>query len=162
MVRLDLMRKDMVNYGFIATSILLLDQLSKWLVVRYLSFDRIIAVMPCLDLQLAFNKGAAFGFLANASGWQRLFFIGLAIFVSVSIIVWLKKLEKKDFWEGVALAGILGGALGNLVDRIRLGVVIDFIDVYYQDWHWYTFNLADSAICISTVILILTVFKRPS
>jgi len=156
------MRKDMVNYGFIATSILLLDQLSKWLVVRYLSFDRIIAVMPCLDLQLAFNKGAAFGFLANASGWQRLFFIGLAIFVSVSIIVWLKKLEKKDFWEGVALAGILGGALGNLVDRIRLGVVIDFIDVYYQDWHWYTFNLADSAICISTVILILTVFKRPS
>lgn len=151
----------MFKCGIIAASILLLDQLSKWLVIRYLSFDRIIAVLPCLDLQLAFNKGAAFGFLANAAGWQRLFFISLAIFVSVSIIVWLKKLAKKDFWEGVALASILGGALGNLVDRIRLGVVIDFINVYYQDWHWYTFNLADSAICFGTVILLVTVFNKP-
>lgn len=150
----------MFRFGIIATIIFFIDQLSKWLVVHFLEFDKIIAIMPSINLQLAFNKGAAFGFLANYSGWQRLFFIVLAILVSGSIIFWLKKLSKKNFWEGIALTNILGGALGNLFDRIRFGYVIDFIDVYYQNWHWYTFNIADSAICIGTFILMLTLLKK--
>ena len=150
----------MLRWGLIASIILLIDQISKWLVVRFLELDAIIKIIPGLNFQLAINKGAAFGFLAHSSGWQRIFFIVLAIIVAVSIIWWLKKLDNKEFWEALALTSILGGAFGNLIDRLRFGYVIDFIDVYYQDWHWYTFNIADSAICVGTVILALTLFKR--
>ena len=145
----------------LATVVFVIDQLSKWLILQTFVPGSSMPVIPGLNLQLAFNTGAAFGFLANSSGWQQLFFIGMAILVSISIIFWLKKLTKQEFLDGLALASILGGALGNLVDRIRFGYVIDFIDVYYNTaWHWYTFNLADAAICAGTALLMFTLLKQ--
>ena len=149
----------MLHWGTIAVIILLFDQGSKWLAKSYLKIGEIVSVIPGLNLQLAFNKGAAFGFLASHSGWQRFFFIGLTIIVSITIIFWLFKLEKKDFLDGIALSCILGGAIGNLIDRIYFGQVVDFIDFYYKKWHWYTFNIADTAICVGAAILIFTLFR---
>ena len=151
---------SMLRWGIIAVVILLIDQASKWLVLRHLDLEEAVQVMPGFNLQLAFNKGAAFGFLSQHSGWQRFLFVGLAIFVSISILVWLYRLNQKQFLDGLALSVILGGALGNLLDRIRFGQVIDFIDIYYQNWHWYTFNIADIAICIGAAILMLTLFVK--
>lgn len=150
----------MLKWLMIAIAIFLVDQGSKWLVLQYLDLDKVIQVIPGFNLQLAFNKGAAFGFLAHYPGWQKTFFIRLAIFVSISIIIWLYRLDQKEYLDGIALSLILGGAIGNLIDRIRIGQVIDFIDIYYQDFHWYTFNIADTAICVGAAILVLTLFKK--
>jgi signal peptidase II len=107
------------------------------------------------------NQGAAFSFLSGAGGWQRWFFIGLAIVASVFIFVWLRKLDSSRRREAVAWALVLGGALGNLIDRILYGYVIDFLDVYVGDWHWPAFNVADSAITVGVALLLLDSFKTP-
>ena len=152
----------MLRWLVIASVIFLLDQVTKLFAIKLLPLHYEIAIMPGLNFTLAFNKGAAFGLLANSAGWQTAFFITLALFVVVMLIMWLKKLQAQDFLEAIALTCILGGALGNLLDRIRLRVVIDFIDVYYKDWHWYTFNIADIAICVGTLLLAITVIKPPN
>jgi signal peptidase II len=149
----------MLKWIFLATIIFCLDQGSKWLILQRLDLDRVIQVIPGFNLVLTFNKGAAFGFLAQHSGWQRIFFIVLAILVAISILFWLYKLEDWEFLDGIALSMILGGALGNLLDRLYLGKVIDFIDLYYKDFHWYTFNIADTAICLGAAILVFTLFR---
>ncbi|HSX19714.1 MAG TPA: signal peptidase II, partial [Gammaproteobacteria bacterium] len=113
-----------------------------------------------LNLHLAYNKGAAFGVLESAGGWQRWAFIAVAIITSAVILLWGKKLGKKHKLETLALSLILGGAWGNLIDRIRVGYVIDYIDFYIGNWHWYTFNVADIAICVGAVLLVLLSFKK--
>ncbi len=112
-------------------------------------------IAPFVNLTLIYNTGAAFSFLSEAGGWQRWFFSILAIGVSLLIIVWLKRLPKDQRWVAAGLALILGGALGNQFDRLLLGHVIDFIDVYYATYHWPTFNIADSAITIGASILVV-------
>lgn len=141
-----------------AIFILVLDQISKWYLMHTPKLKR-VALMPHLNFHLAYNKGAAFGVLGSASGWQRWVFIAIALVISVMIFLWSKKLGKKDKWELIALGLILGGAWGNLLDRIRLGYVIDFIDFYVGTWHWYTFNIADVGICCGAAILILQSFN---
>ena len=135
--------------------VIVLDQLSKIIAVKYLFHKPAIEVLPFFNFSLAFNTGAAFGFLHTASGWQNVFFISIALVVSAVIFYMASKLGPKDKWELTALMLILGGALGNVIDRIRIQKVVDFLDFYANNWHFPTFNIADSAITIGAIILIL-------
>ena len=138
----------------IALLVTVLDQASKHLAEHLLSYQVPVPVTPFFNWFLSYNTGAAFSFLHDAGGWQRWFFIGLALFISVVLIVWLRRLPASARWQALALALILGGALGNVIDRVWLGHVIDFIQLYYDRWYWPTFNIADSAITAGVVILI--------
>jgi signal peptidase II len=142
--------------------VIVLDQLSKWIMVWWLDLYQTVAVLPFFNLTLAHNHGAAFSFLAGAGGWQRWFFVGLALLVSTVLIFWLRKLKPTAKLEAAALAMILGGALGNVIDRLWHGYVIDFLDVYYGTYHWPAFNIADSAICIGAVLLIVDSLRNKS
>jgi len=114
-----------------------------------------VVLLPFLALRKAYNYGAAFSFLGDASGWQRWFFIILALVVIAVLIAWLNRLPAEDLRARVALVLILGGAAGNVIDRLVYGYVIDFIDVFYGSWHWPTFNIADSAISVGAALLLL-------
>ena len=118
-----------------------------------------IEIIPFFNFTLAHNAGAAFSFLADAGGWQRWFFAGLATAVSIFIFLWIRNLKSHEKIMAAGLSLILGGAIGNLIDRVRFGYVVDFIDFYIGDWHWPAFNIADSAISVGAVILILMSFK---
>ena len=142
---------------WIPVAVIVADQLTKHLALLYLAAGD-MPITSFFRFALAFNTGAAFSFLADAGGWQNLFFVGVAVAVSVIILFMFRKLESKDMQLAVALMLVLGGAIGNVVDRLRFGYVVDFIDVYYQHWHWPTFNIADSAISIGAVLLILDAF----
>ena len=135
--------------------ILIGDQWSKWLVLTYLEWGERVPIFTWLDLTLVSNRGAAFSFLAG-SEWANLLFIGVALFAVILMIFWLSR-EKGD--QGVflrfALRLILAGALGNLIDRLRFGYVIDFISAHYRDWYYPSFNLADAAISIGAALLII-------
>ncbi|MDX1489611.1 MAG: signal peptidase II [Acidiferrobacterales bacterium] len=144
----------MLKFWLIAVVVVIADQFSKLAAVKYLLRGS-IELTPFLNLHLVFNSGAAFGFLGGASGWQNLLFVGIAILVSFVIIMMAKRLGANDAQVLTGLMLILGGAIGNLIDRIRQGYVVDFIDFHYQDWHWPAFNLADSAITIGAVLLVL-------
>ena len=141
--------------------VLVFDQVSKQLAVSELVLHKAVALMPSLNLMLAYNSGAAFSFLSSASGWQRWFFVILALAVSTILIVWLRRLTSAQSLQASALALILGGALGNVWDRLMYGYVIDFIDVYYDQWHWPVFNVADSAIVVGVILLIVDTIKGP-
>ena len=149
----------MLKYLFITILVIVFDQASKWLMMSWLSLYETVAVMPYFNLTMAHNEGAAFSFLAQAGGWQRWFFIGLALIISVLLLVWLAKLKPTEKLEAISLSLILGGAIGNVIDRISYGYVVDFIDLYIGQNHWPVFNIADSAICIGAILLIADSFK---
>ena len=130
------------------------DQVTKYFALLHLR-GADIAVAPFLKFSLAFNTGAAFSFLSDAGGWQNLFFVVVAFVVSVVILGMIRRLGTNDTQVAVALMLVLGGAAGNVIDRVRFGYVVDFIDGYYRAWHWPTFNIADSAITIGAVLLVL-------
>ena len=142
---------------WIALLVCVADQATKYLALEHLMRGE-MALTPFLNLSLAFNTGAAFSFLADAGGWQNLFFVGVAIIVSIVILAMVRRLGANDLQVAVALMLVLGGAAGNVIDRIRFGYVVDFIDVYYRSWHWPTFNVADSAITIGAVLLVMDAF----
>lgn len=145
----------------LSLGVIFLDQITKWWASTYLKIFSSVPVVSIFkvgfDLELRHNKGAAFSFLDSASGWQRWFFVGLAILICGIIFVWLGRLSKSKQWESCALALILGGALGNVIDRIVHGYVIDFIVLYYEKSQFPAFNIADSAISIGAVLLILDI-----
>jgi len=134
--------------------VIVLDQLTKWWISTTFELYESIAVMPFFNLTLVHNTGAAFSFLAQAGGWQRWFFTAIAIVVSIVLIVWLTRLEKNQYGMATALSLVLGGAIGNVIDRIAYGYVIDFLDFYYQNWHYPAFNIADMAIVLGAIILL--------
>lgn len=136
--------------------VVIVDQASKYFVTKYLVLFRPVLLLPDLNFTLAHNEGAAFGFLKYMGGWQRYLFSVVAIITSAIIVFWLYRLPRRDHWTAAALAFILGGALGNLLDRVRFGYVVDFVDVYVRNWHFATFNVADIAINIGVIILIVT------
>ncbi len=152
--------------GWLGLSLLvmLLDLASKGYVEDHLSlYQRIEALPGLLDWTLAYNTGAAFSFLAGHSGWQRWLFAAIAIGTSVLLVVWLRRLRPGETGLAIALALVLGGALGNLYDRITLGHVIDFILVHWQErWFFPAFNLADTAITFGAILLALDMFRSPS
>ena len=137
----------------IAILVLLLDQTTKWLALSNLKMGVPEPVLPFMNWLLLFNPGAAFSFLAQGSGWQRWFFTILGLAAS-AYIIWLLYKSQNDKLLCVALSLILGGALGNVLDRVMYGAVVDFIDLYYGNWHWPAFNIADSAICIGAALII--------
>lgn len=145
----------MLKWTWLAVVVVLLDQVTKYIASTSLEMLQPVAVMPMFNWTLMHNTGAAFSFLADAGGWQRWFFAIIALVVSTVIILWLKRLEQHEKWQAVALALILGGAIGNVIDRVWLGYVVDFIQVYYQQWYWPAFNIADSAISIGVAMLII-------
>ena len=149
----------MLKYLFITSLVILFDQVSKWFMMSWLSLYETVVIMPYFNLTMAHNEGAAFSFLAQAGGWQRWFFIGLALIISVVLFVWLAKLKSTEKLEAISLSLILGGAIGNVIDRISYGYVVDFIDLYIGHNHWPVFNIADSAICIGAILLIADSFK---
>ena len=132
-----------------------LDQWSKSLASAHLNYGIPQPVLPGFNLTLVHNTGAAFSLLRDAGGWQRVFFIVLALAISTVLVIWLRRLPPGQRWLPATLALILGGALGNLWDRMWLGYVVDFLDMYVGQWHWPAFNLADSAITIGAVMLIV-------
>ncbi len=138
--------------------ILAADQATKLWVLAALQPYEVIPVLPSLNLTLVFNEGAAFSFLADAGGWQRWFFVALALVVSGVLLVWLWRLKPEDRLTAAGLSLVAGGAIGNLIDRIAYGHVVDFVDVYWRAWHWPAFNVADSAITVGVGLLLLEVF----
>ena len=149
----------MLKYLTVTGLVIVFDQVSKWLMVSWLSLYETVAVMPYFNLTMAHNHGAAFSFLAQAGGWQRWFFIGLALAISTFLLFWLARFKPHAKLEAISLSLILGGAIGNVIDRIVYGYVIDFLDFYIGTSHWPAFNIADSAICVGAVLLILDSFK---
>ena len=139
----------------IAAIVILFDWWTKQWASGALELYRPQPVFTGFNLTLAHNYGAAFSFLHDQSGWQRWLLSGLAIMVSLFILVWMLRLPANEKLTGASLALILGGAIGNLIDRLQLGYVVDFIDVYYRDWHWPAFNIADSAITAGVILLII-------
>lgn len=139
-----------------------LDQVSKYLAVTYIEPHQVIEVMPFFNLVVRYNPGAAFSFLADAGGWQVVFFTAISILVSLTIVIWLFNTPMKNRWLNIALSLILAGALGNLYDRVTLGQVIDFIDWYYASYHWPAFNVADSAIMLGALMMVLEGFFQPN
>lgn len=135
--------------------VIALDWFTKQRVTEALELYRPVEVLPWLNLMLAHNYGAAFSFLSDAGGWQRWFFVALAAGVSAVLVVWLLRLPRREWVTGLGLALVLGGAVGNLIDRIQLGYVVDFIDVHFRGWHYPAFNVADSAITCGVILLLL-------
>jgi len=166
----------MLRWLWLAVLVVVLDQATKLWANAVLHLYMPVEIFTGLNFTLSYNPGAAFSFLADAGGWQRWFFIGLALLVSAYIIHWLKKLSRVEVSLAIALALILGGAIGNVIDRVYLGYVVDFVDVYYLagdclpffgkllggggvSCHWPAFNIADSAIFLGAVILVIDSFR---
>ncbi len=137
---------------------ILLDQGTKLAIDSSMKLYQSIPILPFFKLTYVHNTGAAFSFLSEAGGWQRWFFAGLALAISCVIGVWLARLKQHETLLAVALSLVLGGAIGNLIDRLAYGYVIDFLDVYYQTWHWPAFNIADSAITLGVILMLLESF----
>ena len=137
------------------------DQISKhWFVANFNLYEQMVVIPDLFSWTLAYNRGAAFSFLANEAGWQRWFFAVIALAVSAVLVVWLKRLKANETWLAIALALVLGGAIGNLYDRVVLGHVVDFILVHWKtEWYFPAFNIADSAITVGAVMLVLDMFR---
>ena len=150
----------MLKWIWLTVVVIVLDQLTKYIASISLEMYKPIAVMPMFNWTLMHNTGAAFSFLADAGGWQRWFFALIAVVVSVVIVLWIKRLQQHEKWQAIALSLILCGAIGNVIDRIWLGYVVDFIQVYYQQWYWPAFNIADSAIFIGVVMIIIDTIRE--
>ena len=151
----------MIRYA-IAAAVVVADQITKVTIDGALELYERIPVTSFFNITKAYNPGAAFSFLSEAGGWQRWFFTVVSAVVSVVLIVWLQRMTARERWLGTAIALILGGAVGNLIDRVVYGHVVDFVQVYWRDWYFPSFNVADAAISVGAAILIvLTLFDRP-
>lgn len=146
---------------WLSVVIFVIDQVSKfWFDNNLAMYQQIVVIPDYFSWTLLYNTGAAFSFLADAAGWQRWFFAAVAVGVSVVLVIWLKRLKPEETWLALALALVLGGALGNLVDRVVFGHVVDFILLHWQQqWYFPAFNVADMAITGGAVLLALDMFK---
>ena len=147
---------------WVSAAVFIIDQATKYLAEAYLTYGAPTSVLRgFFDLRLAYNPGAAFSFLSDAGGWQRWFLIALAIGVSIWLVVWLKDTPRKDKMTSAGLALVLGGAVGNALDRIlpSRAMVVDFLDFYVGAWHWPAFNVADIGICVGAALLIIAMLR---
>ncbi|TVP55387.1 MAG: lipoprotein signal peptidase [Halomonadaceae bacterium] len=148
--------------GFlIAALIIVADLGTKWLATVSLNYATPVEVLPFFNLTLLHNPGAAFSFLADAGGWQRWFFVILATAISGVLAVWVTKLRSDEIWLGTALCFVLGGAVGNLYDRIVHGYVVDFLHFHWAGYHFPAFNIADSFITVGAIMLAIDLFRGP-
>jgi signal peptidase II len=149
-----------MKWLWLSVFIVVFDQLTKKIAEAELVLHKAIAIFPSLNFTLMYNKGAAFSFLSDAGGWQRILFVGLSTVISIFLFFWLKQItkdasQKHNNLIQIAIAFILGGAIGNLIDRALTGAVVDFIQIYYANAYFPAFNIADSAITIGAGLLIL-------
>jgi signal peptidase II len=138
-----------------------LDLYTKHLIEGAFAYGDVLTITSFFDLVRYHNEGAAFSILANAGGWQKWFFSGISI-VAIVVITYLIRKHHTEKLFSLGLALVMGGAIGNLYDRLTLGYVVDFLSVHYQGWYWPAFNVADSAICIGVGLLLLDSFKKPN
>ncbi len=148
----------MLRWLLVSGTVVVLDQLAKHAAVAALAGKSPVEVTPFFNLVLVYNRGAAFSFLAGMGGWQREFFIGLALIASVWIVYLLRR-HSQQLLFCLALSLVLGGALGNVFDRVMLGAVVDFLDFHAFGWHWPAFNVADSAITCGAALLVWDGFR---
>ncbi|WP_394166678.1 signal peptidase II [Neptunomonas phycophila] len=148
-------RTGSLSWLWLTAVVIALDLGTKYIADTTLNYGDPHSILSVLDMTLLYNTGAAFSFLAQAAGWQRWLFVLIAIAVSIMLTVWLKRTDKAQWWLGMGLALILGGAIGNLYDRIVQGYVVDFISVHYNAYYFPAFNLADTAITIGAALLII-------
>lgn len=160
------MEKSYKSWFGLSALVIILDQLSKQAILLNFDYGERLNLLPVFDLTLVYNYGAAWSFLSDAGGWQRWFFTIISAVVSVVLVVWIIRLVREASESGaaqtlllIALSLILGGAIGNLIDRAIYGYVIDFLLVYYQGHHFPVFNIADSAITVGAGFLLLDAFK---
>lgn len=160
MGKLDLMLdwRRIAGWLLLAVAIVAADQWTKWIVESTLPFGASVYVMPVMDLVHVRNTGAAFSFLAGASGWQREFFIGIGVIASIWMTWMIVRAQRGQTAFCLALSLILGGAIGNVIDRVRLGGVVDFLHFHWGPYYWPAFNLADTAISCGAVLLVLDAF----
>ena len=144
----------MIRWLWLSLVVVVLDQVTKQIAESSLTLYESVRVLPIFDLTLLYNKGAAFSFLSNQGGWQRWFFIVLAIGVCAVLVGWIWRLKREEQWIAVALSLIIGGAIGNVIDRILFGQVIDFLHFHYQQHYFPAFNVADSAITLGVMIML--------
>jgi len=145
---------QMKKWLLLALLVVVLDQFTKLLATNLLVYGEPLALLPSFNFTLRYNPGAAFSFLSEASGWQRWFFATVSAVAAVFLTLWLQRLKPHQVLLALALALVLGGAVGNLIDRLWLGYVVDFIEVYYRNHYWPAFNIADSAISVGAVLLV--------
>ncbi len=154
---------NIMKWLWLSALTIVLDQLTKYIAEAELLLHRPVAMFPGFNFTLMYNKGAAFSFLSEAGGWQRIFFVILSTVISIFLFFWLKQITQDDKQKDnkllqIAISLILGGAIGNLIDRVLTGEVVDFIQVYYATSYFPTFNIADSAITLGAGLLILDMF----
>ncbi len=148
------------RFLWLSLLVLVADQYTKSLILENIGLYQAIQILPFFNLTHVYNYGAAFSFLHDAGGWQRWFLTVIAFLVSGLVLWWLKQTSKEQIILPVAFSLIIGGAIGNAYDRLVHGYVIDFLVLYYQNWYWPAFNVADSAICLGAVLLIVDMFKN--
>jgi signal peptidase II len=151
----------MLKYLWISLLVIVADQITKWIANTQLELHQAVQVFPYFEWYLSYNTGAAFSFLAGAGGWQRWFFMLLAMVISIVLLLWISRLGRDEKLTAVALSLILGGAIGNVIDRVLLGHVIDFIQVWLGSYPWPAFNVADSSIFVGAVLLITSGMFEP-
>lgn len=167
-VQTDRQAVGQLKWLWLSLAIIVIDQITKWSVVFSLEYGELVAVLPAFNLTHVYNPGAAWSFLADAGGWQRWFFSVIGVGVSVVLVAWLRKMPRYDIWLAIAVALILGGAVGNLIDRVFLGHVIDFLDFYWppsDSWnarHFPAFNIADSGITVGAAMMIIDMIRNPN
>ncbi|MEX1667209.1 signal peptidase II [Zhongshania arctica] len=154
-------RRSRFFWLLVAATVIVLDQITKYFANTMLDYASPVEILPVLNITLHYNPGAAFSFLSDAGGWQRWFFSVIALAVSAYICVWLMRLRRDQWLLSLALALVLGGALGNLWDRLFLGHVIDFISVHWGDSYFPTFNIADAGISVGAGLLLLDMVVNP-
>jgi len=150
-----------LKWLWLSLGVIIIDQVTKQIAEAQLSLHQPLNLMPYFDWYLTYNTGAAFSLLADAGGWQRWMFTAIAIVVSLVIVQWIRKLAPGDSLTALSLSLILGGAIGNLIDRILLGHVIDYIQVWLGSYPFPAFNIADAAISVGAALLILSSFYSP-
>ena len=153
-------RAGAIRWLWCSLVVVVVDQATKIAAQTLLDPASSVELISVLNLVLAYNAGAAFSILSTAGGWQRWLFIGLALAICGFIVHWLRSLSGNARSVPLGLSLILGGAIGNVIDRVRIGAVVDFIDFHVGDWHWPAFNVADSAICVGAAMLLFGSFRR--
>ena len=158
---LSLFSQTGLRFLWISVLVVAIDLATKQWVIDTMTLYQSTQLLPIFNLTYVRNYGAAFSFLHDASGWQRWFFTAIAIVVSIIIVMWMKASSKEDKRLPIAFSFILGGALGNLYDRVTYGYVVDFLDFYIGQWHWPAFNVADSAIFIGATLMVIDMLLTP-
>ena len=154
--------RPMLRWLWLAALVVALDLTTKAMASAMLTYAQPVPILPMFNLTLLLNTGAAFSFLANEAGWQRWIFIALALAVSVFLVRWLSTLKEGETWMAVAIVLILGGAIGNVYDRMVHGYVVDFVHLYWGNYHFPAFNIADMAITAGAAMMIIDMFRKPS